>query len=176
MEKPPALHGLFFKARPSRRDHVAAYVIRRFTILRGRRPNFEIQEARFCGIAAMHATASTTCGALSADEPDDYVLATGRSHSVRYLLECAFAQVGIEIRWSGEGTDERGVDVKRDPLLVRIDPRYFRPTEVDLLVGDASKAKARLGWTAKTTFEETVAEMAYEDVRSLKVGQWRIFG
>jgi GDPmannose 4,6-dehydratase len=104
------------------------------------------------------------------DEPDDYVLATGRSHSVRYLVECAFAQVGIEVRWTGEGTDERGVDAKGDRVLVRIDPRYFRPTEVDRLVGDASKAKARLGWTAKTTFEEMVAEMVHEDVASLKAG------
>jgi len=102
------------------------------------------------------------------DEPDDYVLATGRSHSVRYFVERAFAQVGIEIRWSARGIDERGIDVKRDRVLVRIDPRYFRPTEVDLLVGDASKAKARLGWTPTTTLEEMIAEMVREDIASLK--------
>jgi GDPmannose 4,6-dehydratase len=104
------------------------------------------------------------------DKPDDYVLATGTSHSVRYLVECAFAQVGIEIAWSGEGIDERGFDAKRDRVLVQIDPRYFRPTEVDLLVGDASKARSRLGWSPKTTFEEMIAEMVREDVASLKVG------
>ena len=95
--------------------------------------------------------------------PDDYVLATGETHSVREFVELAFAQVGRKIEWRGKGEDETGVDVATGETLVRIDSRYFRPTEVDLLLGDASKARRVLGWRHKVTFPELVAEMVRSD-------------
>ena len=93
---------------------------------------------------------------LQQDEPDDYVLATGETHSVREFVERAFAVVGRTIDWRGEGVDEKGVDAKTGEVLVEIDPRYFRPTEVDLLLGDAAKARAKLGWKHTTSFDELV--------------------
>ena len=92
-------------------------------------------------------------------EGDDFVLATGRTHSVRHFVDLAFKQVGREIDWQGTGVDEVGRDAKTGEVLVEIDPRYFRPTEVDLLVGDPSKAKQVLGWEAKIGLQELVAEM-----------------
>ena len=87
---------------------------------------------------------------LQQDAPDDYVLATGEAHSVREFVERAFACTGREILWRGRGVDEVGLDARSGKELVRIDPRYFRPTEVDLLQGDPSKAHARLGWRHRT--------------------------
>jgi len=108
---------------------------------------------------------------MQKDTSDDYVLATGETHTVREFVEKAFACVGTTIEWKGaKGTvDEVGVD-KNDPSreLVKIDPRYFRPTEVDLLLGDPTKAKKELGWTAKTSFEDLVKEMVEEDVKMTK--------
>lgn len=92
-------------------------------------------------------------------EGDDFVLATGRTHSVRHFVDLAFKQVGREIDWQGTGVDEVGRDAKTGEVLVEIDPRYFRPTEVDLLVGDPSKAKQVLGWEAKIGLQELVVEM-----------------
>ncbi len=90
---------------------------------------------------------------LQQDEPDDYVLATGETHRCASSSSCAFAEVGIEIAWQGEGVDENGVDASdRSHVLVEVDPRYFRPTEVDLLLGDPAKARAKLGWAHKTSF------------------------
>jgi GDPmannose 4,6-dehydratase len=104
---------------------------------------------------------------LQEEVPDDYVLATGETHSVREFVEKAFARVDITIEWKGEkGTvEEVGVDAA-DPscILVRIDEKYFRPTEVELLLGDATKAKEKLGWTATTTFEDLVKEMVDFDM------------
>jgi len=100
---------------------------------------------------------------LQQDEPDDYVMATGESHSVREFVERAFARIGRTIEWSGAGADELGRDARTGDELVRVDPRYFRPTEVDFLIGDASKAHQRLGWKHRTTFEELVAEMVEAD-------------
>ena len=97
-------------------------------------------------------------------EPDDYVLATGEIHSVREFVEVAFAEVGRKIIWDGEGVEEVGRDPKTNAALVRIDPRYFRPTEVEQLLGDASKAKAKLGWVPKIKFHELVEEMVREDM------------
>jgi len=110
---------------------------------------------------------------LQQDKPDDYVLATGETHTVREFIEKAFAVIGITIKWKGAfGTvDEVGVDAEdEDNELVKIDPRYFRPTEVDLLLGDPSKAKKELGWTHTVTFDELVKEMVEEDVKMLKSG------
>ena len=90
---------------------------------------------------------------------DDFVLATGRTETVRRFVELAFKEVGREIEWQGSGVDEVGKDAKTGAVLVEIDPRYFRPTEVELLIGDASKAKEILGWEAKIGLEELVSEM-----------------
>ena len=97
--------------------------------------------------------------------PDDYVLATGETHSVREFVELAFQEVHRHIVWSGKGIDEIGKDRRTGQTLVRIDPIYFRPTEVDLLQGDASKAQNKLGWSHKTTFPELVSEMVATDLR-----------
>jgi GDPmannose 4,6-dehydratase len=101
---------------------------------------------------------------LQADAPDDFVLATGETHSVRELVELAFAEVGRSIEWRGKGRDETGIDAKSGKTVVRIDPVYFRPTEVDLLIGDPSKAREKLGWKPKTTFKELVKEMMAGDL------------
>lgn len=100
-------------------------------------------------------------------EPDDYVLATGETHSVREFVERAFSHVGITITWHGTGTEETGVDALTGRKLVAIDPRYFRPTEVDLLLGDATKAKTQLGWSHHTQFPDLVREMVDADIVAL---------
>ena len=105
---------------------------------------------------------------LQQDVADDYVLATGETHSVREFVELAFAELGRTIVWKGEGVDEVGVDSNSGAELVKIDPRYFRPTEVDLLLGDASKAKARLGWEHTTSFRELVTEMVASDLKEAR--------
>ena len=101
---------------------------------------------------------------LQQDEPDDYVLATGETTLVRDFVSHAFAQIGIQLDWRGQGVEEKGVDVKSGRTLVEIDPRYFRPTEVELLIGDPSKAKKRLGWTHKTSWQQLCEEMVREDL------------
>jgi len=101
---------------------------------------------------------------LQHGEPDDFVLATGETHSVRELVEHAFQAVDLPIEWRGAGVDEVGVHAGTDRVLVRIDPHYFRPTEVDLLIGDASKAKELLGWQAQTTFATLVSRMVASDL------------
>ena len=100
-------------------------------------------------------------------EPGDYVLATGETHSVREFIELAFGHVGVKLRWQGKGTDEKGLDVASGRVLVEVDPRYFRPTEVDFLLGDPSKAKRVLGWTHTTGFKDLVAEMMESDLQSI---------
>ncbi|MGY4473934.1 GDP-mannose 4,6-dehydratase [Bradyrhizobium sp. USDA 3364] len=101
---------------------------------------------------------------LLADEPGDFVLATGETRSVREFVELAFAEVGRSIEWRGKGVEEVGVDKATGNTLVQIDPVYFRPTEVDLLIGDASKARAKLGWAPKTPFAQLVKEMVASDL------------
>lgn len=109
---------------------------------------------------------------LQQDKPDDYVLATGEAHKIRTFVEKAFAEVGTTIEWRGEGVGETGVDSATGRVLVEIDPRYFRPTEVDYLLGDASKARKALGWHHNTSFDQLVAEMVREDRRALaKTGE-----
>lgn len=102
------------------------------------------------------------------DEPDDYVLATGETHSVREFVELCFSHVGREIEWQGTGAAEKGLDRKSGETLVAIDPRYFRPTEVDFLLGDPSKAREKLGWTHRTGFEELVREMVQADLKVVR--------
>ncbi len=106
-------------------------------------------------------------------KPDDYVLATGETHSVREFVEKVFARLGHPIEWRGEGVDEKGVDAKTGKVIVEIDPRYFRPTEVDLLLGDPSKARKVLGWKHKISFEDLVAEMVDADLETIRQEQFR---
>jgi len=101
-------------------------------------------------------------------EPDDYVLATGETHSVREFAEKAFARTGREIAWEGAKAEERGLDRKTGQTLIEIDPVYFRPTEVDVLRGDPAKARHRLGWSHKTTFDQLVNEMVDADLQQIK--------
>jgi len=100
---------------------------------------------------------------LQQDRPDDYVLATGESHSVREFVEKAFSHIGRTIVWRGKDVEEKGIDKSTGEALVEVDPRYFRPTEVDCLVGDPSKARAKLGWRHRTTFDTLVADMVQAD-------------
>jgi GDPmannose 4,6-dehydratase len=101
------------------------------------------------------------------DEPDDFVLATGESHSVREFVELAFSHVGTTIEWQGRGIKEQGIDASNGEVLVEIDPRYFRPTEVDHLLGDPSKAHQALGWRHTTPFSQLVREMIDADRAAL---------
>jgi GDPmannose 4,6-dehydratase len=101
---------------------------------------------------------------IQADAPGDFVLATGETRSVREFVERAFAEVGRSIEWRGKGVEETGTDPKSGKTVVRIDPTYFRPTEVDLLIGDATKAHEVLGWKPKTSFAELVKEMVASDL------------
>ncbi len=114
---------------------------------------------------------------LQAEQPDDYVIATGEQHSVREFVDAAAAELGIRLRWEGQGVDEVGsiasLDEPRDGLaegqaIVRVDPRYFRPTEVETLLGDPAKAKAKLGWTPKVGFEALVQEMVRADLEAAR--------
>ncbi|WP_457936081.1 GDP-mannose 4,6-dehydratase [Mesorhizobium sp. 10J20-29] len=102
------------------------------------------------------------------EQPDDYVLATGRKTSVRAFVEAAFKEVGTTIEWQGEGTEEIGRDASSGKTLVSVDPRYFRPTEVELLLGDPSKAKRVLGWEATTSLSDMVSEMVRSDLQIIK--------
>ncbi len=105
---------------------------------------------------------------LQQAQPEDFVIATGVQYSVRDFVNAAAQELGMTIRWAGEGVEEKGYwnTPEGEKLIVAVDPRYFRPTEVETLLGDPSKAKTKLGWTPKTTFEELVAEMVREDLKS----------
>ncbi|MBX3493418.1 MAG: GDP-mannose 4,6-dehydratase [Parvibaculum sp.] len=107
------------------------------------------------------------------DEPDDYVLATGETHSVREFVELAFAETGRRIEWKGRDADEQGIDAATGKVLVKVDPRYFRPTEVDLLLGDPRKAHQKLGWRHSTSFPELVSEMVASDLKAVALEQDR---
>lgn len=102
---------------------------------------------------------------LQQDRPDDYVIATGVQYSVRQFVDAVAARLGLSIRWEGTGLDEVGIERSSGQRIVAVDPRYFRPTEVDTLLGDPGKAREKLGWTPRTSFEQLVAEMADHDLR-----------
>ena len=102
---------------------------------------------------------------LQQDTAEDFVIATGEQHSVRAFVDAAAAELEIAIRWQGSGVDEQGLDAD-GRCLVAVDPRYFRPTEVETLLGDAAKARAKLGWTPKTSFHQLVTEMVREDLEA----------
>ncbi len=110
---------------------------------------------------------------LQRGKPGDYVLATGKSHSVREFVEKAFAHIGRTIVWRGSGAAEQGIDQATGQVLVEIDPRYFRPTEVDSLLGDPSKARTELGWSHKTSFDALVADMVAADLVAILEEQER---
>jgi len=110
---------------------------------------------------------------LQQDKPDDYVFATGETHAVREFVERAFAEIGRTIIWKGKGIDEKGVDEKSGQPVVLVDPRYFRPSEVGVLTGDASKARKKLGWTHQTNFDQLVKEMVAIDLQVVKQERWR---
>jgi GDPmannose 4,6-dehydratase len=101
---------------------------------------------------------------LQQTEPDDYVIATGETHSVREFAERSFARLGTQLQWQGSGIHEKGIDAKTGKIIIEIDPKYFRPTEVDLLLGDPTKAKVKLGWEPKVTFEGLVNMMVDADL------------
>lgn len=114
---------------------------------------------------------------LQQDAADDFVLATGETHTVREFLEKAFAVVGTTLKWVGDrgSVEEKGVDAADESkVLVAIDPAYFRPTEVDLLLGDPAKAKAKLGWECKIKFEELVREMVLADLALVDRGEYAL--
>ncbi len=104
---------------------------------------------------------------LQLDQPEDFVLATGETHTVREFADLSFKELGMELAWKGEGVNEKGVDKKTGKIIVEVDPRYYRPTEVELLIGDPSKAKEKLGWTPKVKFEELVKIMAKADFEKI---------
>lgn len=104
---------------------------------------------------------------LQQDKPDDFVIATGESHSVREFVECAFRCIGIDIEWSGSGVDEKGKDKKTGKTVIDLSPEFFRPVEVDLLIGDFSKAKQKFSWQPKTRFNELVNIMVESDIKRL---------
>ena len=105
---------------------------------------------------------------VQAETPDDFVLATGETTHVRTFVEWAFEDVGIDLRWEGEGVDEKGYCQKTGKLMVAVDPRYFRPTEVELLIGDPTKAREKLGWTHRTSPRDLAREMVQADLRIMR--------
>jgi GDPmannose 4,6-dehydratase len=102
---------------------------------------------------------------LQQDQPEDYVIATGKQYSVRDFVNAAAREMGIVVHWEGKGVHEKGYTAS-GRCIVAVDPRYFRPTEVETLLGDPTKAREKLGWTPKVTFDELVAEMVREDLKS----------
>jgi len=102
---------------------------------------------------------------LQQEKPEDFVIATGVQYSVRDFVDAAAGELGVTLRWQGSGVEEKGVDTKSGKVIVAVDPRYFRPTEVETLLGDPSKARERLGWQPRTSFADLVAEMVQADLR-----------
>ena len=101
---------------------------------------------------------------LQQDKPDDYVIATGKMYSVRQFVEACAPYFDMNIMWMGEGLDEVGIDKKTGNVIIKVDPKYFRPAEVEQLLGDATKAKKELGWDPKTSFEQLVKEMCTDGI------------
>jgi GDPmannose 4,6-dehydratase len=108
---------------------------------------------------------------LQQDEPEDYVIATGEHYSVREFIEAAAWQLGIKVGWKGQGIDEKGINEETGQIIIAVDPRYFRPTEVDELLGDGSKARQKLGWKPRISFKELVAEMVEADLKEAQKDQ-----
>ncbi|RKX72645.1 GDP-mannose 4,6-dehydratase [candidate division TA06 bacterium] len=104
---------------------------------------------------------------LQTDKPDDYVISTGETHSVKKFCELAFQEIGIDIEWRGEGIDEIGINKSNGNVIINVNPKYFRPTEVDILVGDSTKARNNLGWKPKVSFNELVRMMVQHDLKNV---------
>jgi GDPmannose 4,6-dehydratase len=113
---------------------------------------------------------------LQQENADDYVLATGIKITVRDFVNMAFAETGIQLRWEGKAENEKGIDVSTGKLVVEIDPKYYRPAEVDLLVGDATKAKTKLGWAPKYSVETLCKEMVQADIELFKRDKYLLEG
>ena len=105
---------------------------------------------------------------LQQDKPEDFTISTGVQYTVRDFVNAASKELGMELKWTGDGIDETGVDISTRKIIVRIDSRYFRPTEVETLLGDSTKAREQLGWTPKISFEELVKEMVMHDLNEAK--------
>lgn len=105
---------------------------------------------------------------LQQEVPDDYIIATGESHSVREFIELAFKEVDIEIEWQGEGINEMGLDKKTKKILVTINPKYFRPSDINSVCGNPTKAKEKLGWQAKTLFKDLVKIIVNYELENLQ--------
>ncbi|NRQ35798.1 GDP-mannose 4,6-dehydratase [Nonomuraea sp. NN258] len=165
-----ACNGILFNHESPRRGEV--FVTRKVTmavarIARGKQERLyvgNLSAKRDWGYAKEYVEAMWLM--LQQPKADDYVIASGETHSVRELCEVAFAHVGIPLEWVGEGLDERGVDARNGRVLVEVDPRYFRPAEVDYLAGDASKAKEALGWEPRTRFAELIQLMVEHDLEN----------
>ena len=108
---------------------------------------------------------------LQCDIPEDFVLATGQTSTVRSFVELSFREIGVELTWQGEGADEKGIDAATGAVLVEVSPEHFRPSEVELLIGDATKAKAMLGWSSRTSLEELVKIMMHSDLELVEKEQ-----
>jgi GDPmannose 4,6-dehydratase len=104
---------------------------------------------------------------LQQPKPDDFVIATGETHSVREFVDLTFKEIGIDIEWTGQGLDEKGIDKNTGKTLVVVDKKYFRPTEVDLLLGDPTKAKKILNWEPRITFKKLVNEMVESELKNM---------
>lgn len=113
---------------------------------------------------------------LQQETPEDYVLATGETTSVRDFITMAFNEVGIKMKWEGTGVDEKGINAETGDILIEIDPNYFRPTEVDLLIGDASKAFNNLGWKPKHNLQDLVKDMVQSDMNLFKRDKYLLEG
>jgi GDPmannose 4,6-dehydratase len=113
---------------------------------------------------------------MQQDEPDDFVLATGETYSVKHFCNLAFGHVGITLEWKGSGVDEKAYDSKTGKVLIEIDPKYFRPTEVDLLIGNPAKAREKLGWMHKHSLEQLVTDMVKSDVELFKRDRYLMEG
>ena len=106
---------------------------------------------------------------LQQEQPEDFVIATGEMHTVREFCELAFKEAGIDIRWEGQGVNEKGFDVQTNRVLIEVDPKYFRPCEVEQLLGDPTKAKTLLGWNpTKTSFKQLIKKMVEHDMHFVK--------
>ncbi len=110
---------------------------------------------------------------LQQDEPGDFVIATGETHTVREFVELSFEEVGIDIQWRGKGIEEKGIDSKTGNIVVEIDPDYFRPTEVEILLGDPTKAREKLGWQPEVKFQELVRIMMNADLEAAKYEKYK---
>ena len=164
-----AVNGILFNHESERRGET--FVTRKITLAAARIAAGEQDKLYLGNLSALrdwgyaHDYVECMWLMLQHDTPEDFVIATGEQHSVREFTERAFHEVGIDLRWEGEGVEERGIDITTGRVLVEVDPKYFRPAEVETLLGDPTKAKELLGWNpSKTSFEELVRIMVRHDV------------